>query len=67
MMDLFFLVLTRGGCASCLRACFDDTLASTMVDVHVWKSMAPTLLKPSGADAVGGQTRGDKIECSFAA
>ena len=29
--------------------------------------MASTLLKPLGADAVGGQTHGDKIECSFVA
>ena len=53
-MELF-LFFTRGGCASCLRACFGARLLPQSYRY-------PNLSK--GADRVGGQLRGDK-ECSF--
>ena len=50
---LFFF--TRGGCASCLRACLGARLLPQSYQY-------PNLSE--GADCVGGQLRGDK-ECPF--
>ena len=47
--------LTRGGCASCLRACLGARLLPQSYQY-------PNLSE--GADRVGGQLRGDK-ECPF--
>ena len=47
---------TRGGCVSCLRACFGARLLPQSY-------LYPTNLS-EGADSVGGQLRGDK-ECPF--
>ena len=49
------LFFTRGGCASCLRACFRARLLPQSYQY-------PNLSE--GADRVGGQLRGDK-ECPF--
>ena len=48
--SLFF---TRGGCASCLRACLGARLL-----LQLYQNLS------EGADRVGGQLRGDK-ECPF--
>ena len=53
--ELFFLFFTRGGCASCLRACLGARLLPQSYQY-------PNLSK--GADRAGGQLRGDK-ECPF--
>ena len=47
------LFLTRGGCASCLRACLGARLL-----LQLYQNLS------EGADRVGGQLRGDK-ECPF--
>ena len=52
----FFLFLTRGGCASCLRACLGARLLP--------QSYQYPNLSEGAADRVGGQLRGDK-ECPF--
>ena len=54
-MELFFLSFSRGGCASCLRACLGARLLPQSYQY-------PNLSE--GADHVGGQLRGDK-ECPF--
>ena len=46
-----YLFFTRGGCASCLRACLGARL-------HSQSYQYPNLSE--GADRVGGQLRGDK-------
>ena len=51
----FFSFLTRGGCASCLRACLGARLLPQSYQ-------SPNLSE--GADRVGGQLHGDK-ECPF--
>ena len=52
---LFFFFLTRGGCASCLRACLG---ARFLPQSYQYPNLS------EGADRVGGQLRGDK-ECHF--
>ena len=47
--------LTRGGCVSCLRACWGAWLLPQSYQY---------LNLPEGADRIGGQLRGDK-ECPF--
>ena len=46
---------TRGGCVSCLRACFGTRL---LPQSYQYSNLS------EGADRVGGQLRGDK-ECPF--
>ena len=53
--EIFCFFFTRGGCASCLRACLGARLLPQSYQY-------PNLSE--GADRVGGQMRGDK-ECPF--
>ena len=49
------LFFTRGGCVSCLRACFGARL---LLQSYQYQNLS------EGTDRVGGQLRGDK-ECPF--
>ena len=76
--ELFLLFFTRGGRASCLRACLDamtELESCVKLEVAVLGSPSLTVLVVSvdvkqlltndeGANSVGGQLRGDK-ECPF--
>ena len=52
---LLLFLFTRGGCASCLRACLG---AKLLLQSYQYPNLS------EGADRVGGQLRGDK-ECPF--
>ena len=55
LLLFFFFSFTRGGCASCLRACLGARL---LPQFYQYLNLS------EGADRVGGQLRGDK-ECPF--
>ena len=53
--NFFSFFFTRGGCASCLRACFG---ASFLLQSYYYRNLS------EGANRLAGQLRGDK-ECPF--